>query len=201
MEKKKSYELIGEVMTSQRWNDWGNWNDIANTSDENFIKERITGFSKYWKPNSMPIEVSSLIPQGSVIVDFGCGLGRNAESLMKLSPHVIGYDIPEMIDKLTQKTHPYERVSSNLREVLDGADVVYESVVIQHILSIEELEQIAQDIQDSSVQLFISLHNTVIPDSNNFVSSLLKWDLVVSLDDFDSFKGLHHIYRCFRRPV
>lgn len=189
------------MTTTKRWCPYGNWDDIASSSNEQVIKDKITGIVNYWEPNVIPPEIKSLIPEGSVIVDFGCGLGRNVRSLLEMSSTVIGYDIPEMIEQLnkTEEKSSYTRITSDLKEALEGAHVVYDSVVIQHIISKEELLYIAQCIQESSVDWVVSLNYKGVQWNEVFLS-FLNWEVVLIQENRTTFMGTPHILRCLRRP-
>ena len=192
------------MSTRKRWCKYGDWDEIAQLRNQNEIKTKITGIPNHWKPNDLPIEARNLIPPESVIVDFGCGLGRNSELLRNLSPRVVGYDIPEMIRQLKQHSNiqNYTRTTSNLQDALAGCNVFYESVVIQHIVDFDEIIEIARQILYSSIQwvfLLNNVNNTMQPSTDRFVS-LLDWDVVLTYTDTTSFLGMPHILRCLRRP-
>ena len=130
------------------WDDYGQWDLIAESDDVNKIKTAITGEGIQWKPNYVSPEVefifrnTNLLNNGATAIDFGCGLGRNGSLLKARFSRVIGYDIPEMISRYREINFdggPYDATYSNMDELVaaETVNLIYDSVVFKHILDVD----------------------------------------------------------------
>ena len=114
------------------------WAELAATASETELKDRIlTGF-KDGKPFTSYVPTLALPPVQSVL-DFGCGLGRNFPFLASIAPRVVGYDLPEMVERCREASP----VAVSLLTGDWGAvstmrfDLVFASLVLQHIPRVE----------------------------------------------------------------
>jgi hypothetical protein len=92
------------------WDPYANWAESAKGDNVDILKGKITGVANSWKPNyvspSLQFSFEALIALNRVdysevtVLDFGCGLGRNASLLRSFFPRVIALDLPEMIVRL-----------------------------------------------------------------------------------------------------
>jgi len=89
--------------------------------------------------------ISQIKLKGKVILDYGCGTGRNWEYLLKYNPaKIIGCDVsPEMLSKLKLKHLNAETylVKSDRPTFLNDnqCDVILSTLVVAHIKNIMEL--------------------------------------------------------------
>jgi ubiquinone/menaquinone biosynthesis C-methylase UbiE len=89
--------------------------------------------------------ISQIKLKGKVILDYGCGTGRNWNDLLINNPaKLIGCDLsPEMLDKLKSKIRNAETYLMNNEKLYflnkNDCDVIVSTLVIAHIKNIEEL--------------------------------------------------------------
>jgi SAM-dependent methyltransferase len=112
------------------------WAELAATASEEDLRERIlTGF-KAGKPFT-PYAATLPLPAGMTsVLDFGCGLGRNFSYLGTIARRVVGFDLPEMIER-AREVVPW-RSGLALSSDWDAVrampfDLIFASLVLQHI--------------------------------------------------------------------
>lgn len=194
------------------WDGYGQWDKIASGGDVDEIKSKITGEGIRWKPNYVSPEVdyvfrtTDMLSGGATAVDFGCGLGRNGTMLKERFSRVVGYDIPEMIGKY-REIHadggPYDATYSSIEELVaaETVDLVYDSVVFQHILDIDYCRSVLKPLlAQPSLATFVSVKN-----NHNRITSLMEileensWDIVHSATETLSFDSGPHDVLVLRR--
>ena len=124
----------------------GEWAELAATASETELKDRIlTGF-KNGKPFT-PYVPTLALPAVRSVLDFGCGLGRNFPYLTTIASEVVGYDLPEMIERCrTVSPVPVHRLTGDWTGVSGmRLDLVFASLVLQHIPT-PQIERYAADI-------------------------------------------------------
>lgn len=132
------------------WDRYGDWSQIAASADLADIRQKISGITPNgWQANDSPPqlvaiweEISDVVGKasgnGTRVLDFGCGLGRNAPLLREKFARVVGLDLPDMIKKL--RDLPEAAIYDTLYDDLAGlvqsedVDVCFDSVVFQHIV-------------------------------------------------------------------
>lgn len=124
----------------------GEWAELAATASETELKDRIlTGF-KNGKPFT-PYVPTLALPAVQSVLDFGCGLGRNFPYLATIASEVVGYDLPEMIERCrTASPVPVHLLTGDWNGVIGmHFDLVFASLVLQHIPT-PQIERYAADI-------------------------------------------------------
>ena len=199
------------------WDRYGEWDKIAQLQDPEEVKALITGRRKAWRPNYIPPAVAYAFNYAAdeqtasgttpCAVDFGCGLGRNAPMLRQFFPRVVGVDLPEMVDRL-KKEHPhtfrelYEQVYTSPQEASsrEAFSVVYDSVVLQHVVDIPTVIDIVNSLSAvSSMRTFISLCNfSAVPPHFGILKDR-GWVIWHTEDERMSFEGAMHTVTIFRR--
>jgi len=113
----------------------GEWSALAASATDDELRERIlTGF-KDGKPFTPYVPTLPLPVPARSVLDFGCGLGRNFPYLKSVSARVVGYDLPEMIERCRAlAAQPADALSSDWDSVRrEHYDFVFASLVLQHV--------------------------------------------------------------------
>jgi SAM-dependent methyltransferase len=114
------------------------WAELAATATDRDLKDRIlTGF-KDGKPFTPYVPTLALPPVQSVL-DFGCGLGRNFPYLTTIASRVVGYDLPEMIERCRTAAPATVSLLTGDWSAVSAMrfDLVFASLVLQHIPTAE----------------------------------------------------------------
>ena len=125
------------------------WEDVTR-HDLEYVKEKILTGYKDGKPftaMSLPADLQKLITIDGDIhrsLDFGCGVGRNFPLLRSFSNVVEGYDLPGMIE-MCKREATADYLESDWSQVKSRRyDVIFASLVFQHILP----ETLAEYLRD-----------------------------------------------------
>src|SRR5689334_9108298 len=110
------------------------WLSVASADDVDDVRERILTGYREGKPFTPYIPTIDL-PRATRVLDFGCGLGRNFPYLTSIAPHVVGFDLPPMIERCRSLPDPPAvDLTSDWDDVrLSRFDVVFATLVLQHI--------------------------------------------------------------------
>lgn len=109
------------------------WNSLEGNKVEEAI---LTNASKI---GFVPIKFDELFPEsGNCVLDFGCGVGRNIDTLKKkfgIYNKYVGYDLPGMLSLMNVETRcQYDRTTSDFNVVKDlRPRIIFASLVLQHI--------------------------------------------------------------------
>lgn len=124
---------------------FGNWSDIAKKDIDTVAGYILTGRkADEFGPDSYMYDYIGSKDSKLVILDFGCGIGRNTYGMSEWSSlwEVTGYDCQEMLNNTKQykelkypdKEFPKLTFDSNWNVVKERKfDVIYCSLVLQHI--------------------------------------------------------------------
>lgn len=187
------------------WDPYGRWDDIAASGDVNAIKTMITGVGVAWKPNFVAPEVEYVfrsvedLSGNATVIDFGCGLGRNGRMLKRFFSRVVGYDIPEMIEKHREHhgdDSVYDELYSDISTLTanEKPNLVYDSVVFQHIIDLPYVRTIVEPLLATpSLSAFVSVKNHHIHRTNLMqILSESRWNLLHLGTERLSFDGAPH---------
>ena len=111
------------------------WRRVASAAPVEDVREAIlTGYlagKPFWPYQPVP-ELPRPIDR---ILDFGCGLGRNVRYLRSVANHVVGFDLPEMIDRCGAEPLPDNvELTGDWQDVRQRRfDCVFACLVLQHI--------------------------------------------------------------------
>jgi SAM-dependent methyltransferase len=111
------------------------WTELAATATEDDLRERIlTGF-KDGKPFTPYIPTLALPAPLEVVLDFGCGLGRNFPYLRSVAARVVGFDLPPMVDRCRALMPDAADLLTSDWGAVTGMrfDLVFASLVLQHV--------------------------------------------------------------------
>ncbi len=107
------------------------------------------------------------------IFELGVGIGRMTYELAQRAIEIVGIDIsPTMLERARSNLREFENVKlyqgkiteADLRLPPKYFDLVFESIVLLHILNPEELRETARRMQDLSDRIFIVEHVYEGPD-------------------------------------
>jgi hypothetical protein len=141
------------------------------------------------------------------LLDFGCGLGRNSSTLRNHFPRLIGYDLPEMIDKLKNIYHndsqnDYASLYSSIHDMvsIDNYCALYDSVVLQHLIDRAYVNDLIEKLSvKPSFRTFISLTNQVRPHPHLELLLEKGWSIWHREVETLSFDGAPHLLTIFQR--
>lgn len=109
--------------------------------------------------------------EGKNVFELGVGIGRMTSELAKRAKEVTGVDLsPVMLEKAKRNLGELENVKLMLGKITDlelppkAFDLVFESIVLLHILNPEELKATIAKMQELSDRIFIVEHTYEGPD-------------------------------------
>lgn len=109
--------------------------------------------------------------EGKNVFELGVGVGRMTAELAKRAKQVTGTDFsPIMLDRARANLASLENVCLHLGKITDlelpskTFDLLFESIVLLHILNPEELRATIQKMQELSDRIFILEHTYEGPD-------------------------------------
>lgn len=197
---------------------YANWHLVSTKKDVNAIKQLITGSKTVWRATEVDTVVYAhwreahaklnLVP---LVIDFGCGMGRNGPMLQRYFDRVIGYDLPDMIAKQRHLqsvgTVYHELVDDLSQALLTFPTAVYECVVWQHLKWECGAIQIALDMitASHSVVSIYSCWNAKVEHQHQFAEYLQQrgWTLVgngeVQHDQLETIGNVPHNWYLFCR--
>jgi SAM-dependent methyltransferase len=191
MEKK-------DLLQKTDYDKYANWQTVTLDKSVDQVRNIITG-CPVWKETALPKTVWSVASEGTVL-DFGCGLGRNANMLRRYFRRVIGYDLDAMLAMLNKQAPSlYDVTSSNLDELLRlPVTHIYEAVVWQHIIWSSGVTQLALDMitNQKTVKSIYTCWNSAVQHQSSMVAYLLHkgWKLEQSGDvDKDQLSTLANV--------
>ncbi len=210
-------------MPGRIWDDYADWSEVARQGSIEAVRAAITGAAE-WAPNrvspafaaclSALVATSRTGEAPATVLDFGCGLGRNAPLLRRFFPRLVGFDIPEMIARLrtpalASAARAYDALYDDLDAVAgrETVPVVYDSVVFQHILDRPTVADILAKLRRiPGWQILITVKNVKLEET--LLQRMLRergWTEVFAERDDASFEGARHGVRhdlvVSRRPV
>ena|SRR3989338_97982 len=115
------------------------------------------------------------------VFELGVGIGRMTNELAKRAKEVTGIDLsPVMLEKAKRNLGELDNVKLMLGKVTDlelpskAFDLVFESIVLLHILNPEELKATIDKLQKLSDRIFIVEHTYEGPDFSISKYSILR---------------------------
>jgi SAM-dependent methyltransferase len=111
------------------------WLSVARAADPDDLREHILTGYKRGKPFAPYVPTLALPATVDVILDFGCGIGRSFPYLKSIAPHVVGFDLPPMIERCRAlATEPIDLLADDWTEIRTGRfDLIVAVLVLQHI--------------------------------------------------------------------
>lgn len=155
------------------------------------------------KPDEIPPSIDEILKSLNIntILDYGAGLGRNLPTLLSYSKHVDYVDLSnykvkfgEYIDKLEYKEKTYID-GLVLDKLPKDYDLVYASVVLQHIVDDTVYERIVKTIAEKTRFLLI-VQNLYIPEKYSIIKN--SFELVHSHIDETGFNNYPHKFLLYK---
>jgi len=203
----------------QIWDKYGQWDEISRLKESNAVKAKITGNKRAWRPNFVPPalayafdyaaqeHVSTNPHTPAAVLDFGCGLGRNAPMLRNFFPRVVGFDLPEMLERLRSETpslywrlydQTYDSIETAFKS--DAYCLLYDSVVFQHIIDRDYLSTMFDAISaNSSLRTIVSIYNAGHRYPHLDALASRQWRIWHTENETMSFEGAAHSVTIFHR--
>jgi len=153
-------------------------------------------------PNKIDVFLKNL--HITSILDYGAGLGRNLPMLQKYSCDIVDYidlanyenKFSEYIDSLSYNNKFY--INGVLPDLLDKKyDLIYASVVLQHIIDDEITEKIIKILAEKSKYLVI-VQNCMVPIKKIMN---LYYDFICEETESTTFKGLNHSFIIYKSKL
>jgi SAM-dependent methyltransferase len=205
---EKNFEKINKVNklirtnhNNRKYDSWFDWQINDNIEISKF-KEVISGVeSSNFSPDFLS---ESLIGQLSkiktdTILDYGAGLGRNLQLLKKYSNNVDYIDLEHYqknyIDYINDLGYNETYFIEMIPDCLIGKkyDLIYCSVVLQHIIDDEIYEKIVKILYDACDYIFL-VQNTMSPIKDVF----FKYFELECEEITDIYFGVNHRYILFK---
>ena len=181
--------------------DWQQLKTNINVTDMKYI---IAG-QKEFNTDYLPKKINNILQNLPInsILDYGAGLGRNLPLLLQFSNNIDYIDLlnykeefEKNINDLEYKNKYY--INDNLPDMLDKKyDLIYASVVFQHIVDNDIYEQIIKILAEKTTYLVI-LQNFRVP-IKEIINSY--FDLIECEDDVDTFKENKHISLLYKSKL
>jgi SAM-dependent methyltransferase len=111
------------------------WTSLARSADAAELREHILTGYKTGKPFTPYVPTIQLPTPTAAVLDFGCGLGRNFPYLKTIARRVVGFDLPEMIERCRALApEPPDDLEADWAELKSQRfDLIFASLVLQHI--------------------------------------------------------------------
>jgi 2-polyprenyl-3-methyl-5-hydroxy-6-metoxy-1,4-benzoquinol methylase len=143
----------------------------------------LTGYVGPFKDMPVYNEVKSLFGNGSIALDFGCGVGRNSVALAETYSKVISFDLPSMIDLV-----PQENKLSNISYTTDWEyvkefkfDIVLASLVFQHIED-SELDSYLNDLSQIVDRLVLHSRTWIDHSASQVLPIVEKYFIIDTIE-------------------
>jgi SAM-dependent methyltransferase len=205
---EENFEEINEVNELLRTNNnnckydsWFNW-EINDNIEISKFKKVISGvdsanFSPDFLSESLIGQLSKI--KTDTILDYGAGLGRNIQLLKKYSNNVDYIDLEHYqknyIDYINDLGYNETYFIEMIPDCLIGKkyDLIYCSVVLQHIIDDEIYEKIVKILYDACDYIFL-VQNIMSPIKDVF----FKYFELESEEITDIYFGVNHRYSLFK---
>ena len=111
------------------------WLSAARSADADDLREHILSGYKSGKPFTPYVPTIELPSPIDYLLDFGCGVGRSFPYLKTIAPHVVGFDLPPMIERCrTLAAESIDLLSDDWDEIRARRfDLIIAALVMQHI--------------------------------------------------------------------
>ena len=158
-------------------------------------------------------ELKNINFDNKVVLDFGCGVGRNLRYLVTTSAQqIIGFDFPNMIELSKQVLSEDERakiqfISPPLQN-LPKLDIIIATLVFQHVNDIGELIEYLYILREAlsedgliyiNSRGYIDVGSDPNVNRNTWYHILEFFDPITALDDSNGTE--HHQKVLFRRKL
>ena len=118
----------------------------------------------------------NIINSGSIVLDFGCGMGRVSKKLIeKFDCEVIGVDISNSMMQFAKiyVSKPKKFKTMNSYNIPNSIDVCVSTFVLQHVQDPKaEIETICSNLKHGGYLVLVNEHNRFVPgdvDTNRYV--------------------------------
>lgn len=171
------------------------WLNFASDSDKNVLSKDLHGswnivtqtYDEYTTIEDKHIDVLKQNTQMESVLDFGVGMGRNVPYLKQFFKNVYGFDTEPMIKNLKQRDGFDKNLYFDWNEVAQRKyDLVYESVVMQHIPPQEVIYRLYQISTIS--KYFVSWTRSYNDYLRNFQAQKFGVNIANLISSLDAFE-------------
>jgi SAM-dependent methyltransferase len=181
--------------------DWQDSNTNISVTDMKYI---IAG-QKEFNSDYLPKKINNILHNLPIssILDYGAGLGRNLPLLLKFTNNIDYIDLLNYKEKFEKNINDLEYknkyyINDNLPDMLDKKyDLIYASVVFQHIVDNDIYEKIIKILAEKTTYLVI-LQNFEAP-VKEIINSYFH--LIECEHDVDTFKHVKHISLLYKSKL
>lgn len=110
-----------------------NKDDLCKDLHDSWNKEK-QEYKEFTEINPQMLNIIQCNTPMKRVLDFGIGMGRNSKYLQSLFENYYGFDLPQMIENVSKSNPNLVNLYSDWEQLkMQNFDLVYESVVMQHI--------------------------------------------------------------------
>jgi len=171
------------------------WLNFASNSEKNLLSKDLhaswnivtKNYDEFTSIEDKHLDVLRKNTSMDSVLDFGVGMGRNLPYLKTLFKNVHGFDTEPMINNLKQRDGFGEDLYSDWNDVSQRKyDLVYESVVMQHIPPQEVIYRLYQISTIS--KYFVSWTRSYNDYLRNFQASKFGVNIASLISSLDAFE-------------
>jgi SAM-dependent methyltransferase len=168
------------------------------------MQYKIFGFENS-TPDILPNKINDFLNNVDLvsILDYGAGLGRNLPLLQNFSNEV---DYADLVNYENKFSNYIDSLNYNKKFYINGYlpdtlyknyDLIYASVVLQHIIDDEIYEKIVKILAERTKYLLI-VQNSVVP-VKNIIN--LYYDFIIEESEKTTFKGYEHTFFIYKSKL
>ena len=171
------------------------WLNFASDSDKNILSKDLhaswntvtQNYDEFTTIKDKHLDILRKNTSMDSVLDFGVGMGRNSPYLKTLFKNVHGFDTEPMIKNLKQRDGFGENLYFNWDDVAQRKyDLVYESVVMQHIPPQEVIYRLYQI--SSIAKYFVSWTRSYNDYLRNFQHKKFGVNIASLISSLDAFE-------------
>lgn len=158
--------------------------DIWLNANEQTAGELIlTGYNGPFKDMPVCDEVKILFGNGSVALDFGCGVGRNSVALAETYDKVIAFDLPSMISLVPEENKLKNIIYTSDWEYVKSLkiDTILASLVFQHIED-SELDSYLNDLSQIVDRLVLHSRTWIDHSASQVLPIVEKYFIIDTIE-------------------
>ena len=143
----------------------------------------LTGYNGPFKDMPVYDDVKNLFGNGSVALDFGCGVGRNSVALAETYDKVIAFDLPSMISLVPEENKLKNIIYTSDWEYVKSLkiDTILASLVFQHIED-AELDSYLNDLSQIVDRLVLHSRTWIDHSASQVLPIVEKYFIIDTIE-------------------